>query len=102
MTGEPSERKPSTSSGELLLTHTVAPKVSMSCPDRRSCRALIPHDGNGTRSGSTAAGGLARYGTRGSGASPPARGWAVFGTAAPQHPRPFTTVSLTLAVASAA
>src|SRR5215468_7544084 len=74
----------------------------MSCPDRRSCRVLIPHDGSGTRSGSAAAGGLARYGTRGSGASPPARGWAAFGAAVAQHPRPFTTVSLTLAVASAA
>src|SRR5215469_9515133 len=102
MIGEPFERKPSTSSGELPPTHTVAPKVSRSCPDRWLCRVLIPHDGSGTRSGSAAAGGLARFGTRGSGASPPARGWAAFGAAAAQHPRPFTTVSLTLAVASAA
>src|SRR5215813_12941078 len=101
MTGEPFERKPSTSSGELPPTHTVALKLITSRPDRRSWNAPIAHDGNGTRSGSAAAGGFARDGTRGSGASPPARAGAVFGAAA-QHPRPFTTVTLTLAVASAA
>src|SRR5215471_11412674 len=102
MTGEPFERKPSTSSGELPPTHTVALKASTSCPDRRSWNVPIPHDGSGTRSGSAAAGGLARDRTRGSGASGRARAGAVLGAAAAQHPRPFTTVSLTLAVASAA
>src|SRR5215472_11091781 len=101
MTGEPFERKPSTSSGELPPTHTVALKLSTSRPDRRSWNAPIAHDGNGTRSGSAAAGGFARDGARGSGASPRARAGAAFGAAA-QHPRPFTTVRLTLAVASAA
>src|SRR5215469_1490099 len=102
MTGEPFERKPSTSSGELPPTHTVAPKFSRSRPDR-VCEVLIPHDGSGTRSGSAARGGLARYGTRGSGASPKLRvGAAALGAAEAQQPRPFTTVSLTLAVASAA
>src|SRR5215510_5943609 len=102
MTRDPFERKPSTSSGELPPTHTVAPKASRSRPDRRSWNAPMPHDRSGTRSGSAAAGGLARDGTRGSGASALARAGAVFGAAAAQHPRPFTTVSLTLAVASAA
>src|SRR5215472_16940775 len=102
MTGEPFERKPSTSSGELPPTHTVALKLSTSCPHRRSWNVLIPHDGSGTRSGSAAAGGLARVGTRGSGASGRACAGAVLGSAAAQHPRPFTTVSLTLAVALAA
>src|SRR5215468_8297133 len=102
MTGEPFERKPSTSSGELPPTHTVAPKASRSRPDRRSWNAPMPHDGSGTRSGSAAAGGLARDGMRGSGASARARAGAVLGAAAAQHPRPFTTVSLTLALASAA
>src|SRR5215472_14817669 len=102
MTGEPFERKPSTSSGELPPTQTVALKASRSRPDRRSWNALMPHDGSGTRSGSAAAGGLARFGTRGSGVSGRPRAGAVRGAAAAQHPRPFTTVSLTLAVASAA
>src|SRR5215470_16409208 len=102
MTGEPFERKPSTSSGELPPTQTVALKSSRSRPDRRSWSALICHDGSGTRSGSAAAGGFATYGTRGSGASAPARAGAVLGAGTTQHPRPFTTVSLTLAVASAA
>src|SRR5690348_1126075 len=102
MTGEPSERKPSTSSGELPPTQTVALKASRSRPDRRSWNALICHDGSGTRSGSAAAGGFARYGTPGSGESPRARAGAVFDAAAAQHPPRFTTVSLTLAVASAA
>src|SRR6516165_627764 len=102
MTSEPFERKPSTSSGELPPTQTVALKLSTSCPDRRSWNVLIPHDGSGTRSGSAAAGGFARVGTRGSGASGRACAGAVLGAAAAQHPRPFTTVSLTLAVALAA
>src|SRR5215471_10857904 len=82
MTGEPSDRKPSTSSGELPPTQTVALKASRSRPDRRSCTALISHDGSGTRSGSAAAGGRARYGTRGSGANAGARPEAVLGRAA--------------------
>src|SRR6516225_1365393 len=61
---------------------------------------MIPHDGSGTRSGSAAAGGCAMDGTRGSGANARPRAGAAFGAA--QHLRPFTTVSLTLAVASAA
>src|SRR5258707_569828 len=67
MTGEPFERKPSTSSGELPPTHTVAPKVSMSRPDRRSGKAAVPHDGSGTRAGDGAAAGLATAGGRGGG-----------------------------------
>jgi hypothetical protein len=62
------------------------------------CAVLILDDGSGTRSGSAAIGGLARCGTRGGG--PSARAGAVFGAVAAC--RPFTTVSLTLAVAPAA
>jgi hypothetical protein len=61
----------------------------------------MPHDGSGTRSGSAAAGGFARYGTRGSGASARARARDRGGAGGPQH-LPFTIVTLTVAVASAA
>src|SRR5580700_8984922 len=68
MIGEPSDRKPSTSSG-AWSTDTVAPKSSWS---DAPCDLVfftwateIPHDGSGTRSGSALAGGFARAGTAG-------------------------------------
>src|SRR5262249_57826924 len=72
MTGEPGERKPSTSRGELPPLHTVAPKFSRSLPDL-VCEVLIPHDGSGTRSGRAAFGGVppARAPRGGGGARPP-------------------------------
>src|SRR5215469_6453188 len=94
MTGEPAARKPSTSSGPLPPTHTVAPKSSRSGPERR-CEVLIPQDGSGTKSGSAFRGGLARYGTPGNGpsAGPPGRaGRLVTGPG----PDPLTTVTLTV------
>ena len=109
MTGEPSDRKPSTSRG-ALLTDTVAPKSSWSDARWvlvfRIWATLMPQDGSGTRSGSELAGGLARSGTAGLDRSGRFCGrlrgrWAA-PAATPQHPEPFTTVTLTLAEASAA
>jgi hypothetical protein len=127
MTGDPLDRKPSTSSGALPPTDTVAPKSSWSdaelCFGFRMCRAKIPHDGSGTRSGSALAGGFCRPGTAGAEASGRPRGWpgarlcrrlsgraaaaaaaGAAGAAAgwPQHPDPLTTFTRTVAVALAA
>src|SRR5262245_54674015 len=52
-------RKPSTSSGELPPTHTVAAKFRKSSPPFRMCVVEMPKDANGTRSGSAPAGGCA-------------------------------------------
>src|ERR1700722_6553792 len=57
---------PSTSSGPLPSTETVAPKFSrlVTLPVLDFWfRRLMPHEGSGLRSGSTEAGGLARSGT---------------------------------------
>src|ERR1700734_1188614 len=111
MTGDPWDRKPSTSRG-ALPTHTVAPKLSWS--DARcvlvflTWDVLMPQDGSGTRSGSALAGGRARSGTAGldrSGrvwARGAARGARAARAASPQHDGAFTTFTLTLADASAA
>src|SRR6185437_8614881 len=63
MVGEPGWRKPSTSSGELPPTQTVAPKLRTSCLDLRTWEVLMPHDGSGVSSGSALAGTCERVGT---------------------------------------
>jgi hypothetical protein len=121
MIGDPLDRKPSTSSGALPPTDTVAPKPSWSdaelCFDFRMCWAKMPHEGSGTRSRSALAGGFCRPGTAGAEASGRPRGWPgarlcrrLSGRAAaaaavaawPQHPDPLTTFTRTVAVALAA
>src|SRR5262245_19112470 len=105
MTGEPLERKPWTSSWELPPIQTLAAKFRWSdagCADvARVCEVLIPKDGRGTMSGSADGGGFVRAGALGS------RGSALavprpLRCAAPQHPVPLTTLTLTVAEASAA
>src|SRR5450631_30316 len=105
MIGEPWDRKPSTSSG-ALPTHTVALKSSWS---DAGCVLVflkwtveMPQDGSGTRSGSAEAGGFARSGTAGADDSGRLCGRCAAVTAWPQHPDPFTTVSLTVAESPAA
>src|SRR5215472_337765 len=106
MTGEPLERKPWTSSWELPPIHTLAAKFRWSdagCVDvARVCEVLIPKEGRGTRSGSADGGGFVRVAAAGRRGSAPV---AVrpLRRAAPQHPVvPLTTLTLTVAVASAA
>src|SRR5450755_2268164 len=105
MTGAPWERKPSTSSGELPPLHTVAPKFSRSRLGlvfvARGLLVEIPQDGSGTRSGKADGGGFRSSGTAGA-----------VGSVVPcvtgrrecpkQQPVPFTTVTVTLVVASCA
>src|SRR5215475_1895567 len=105
MTGEPLERKPWTSSWELPPIHTLAPKFRWSVAGcvgvARVCEVRIPKDGRGTMSGSADGGGFVRagaFGRRGS-ALAVARPLRRDG---PQHPVPLTTLTLTVAVASAA
>src|SRR6516225_2850074 len=96
MTGEPPDRKASTSSGPFPPTHTVAEKLSQSCVPvlLPVLNVDMPQAGRATRSGSTDFGGFVRYGTAGSAGSVPARGFA-----GPGGPAGGTTVILTLAVA---
>src|SRR5215467_4831362 len=105
MTGEPLERKPWTSSWELPPIHTLAAKFRWSdagCVDvARVCEVLIPKDGRGARSGSADGGGLVRVGALGRRGSALGLGGPLRGDAA-QHPVPLTTLTLTVAVASAA
>ena len=65
MTGEPCERKPWTSSGELPPTQTVAPKFSRSVAGF-TAEVLMPHEGSATRSGSADFGGFFTVGALGS------------------------------------
>src|SRR5271165_3256531 len=92
MTGEPPDRKASTSSGPLPPTHTVAEKLSQSRPPDRFTD--MPQAGSGTRSGSTDFGGFFRYGTAGSAGSVLAFRFAGTG-----NPDCGTTVISTLAAA---
>src|SRR5215831_15868329 len=105
MTGEPLERKPWTSSWELPPIHTLAAKFRWSdagCVDvARVCEVLIPKDGRGTKSGSADGSGFVRVGALGRRGSAPAVVRPL--RRAPQHPVvPLTTLTLTVAVASAA
>src|SRR5215475_1580839 len=105
MTGEPLERKPWTSSWELPPIYTLPPKFRWSvagCPGvGRVCEVRIPKDGRGTMSGSADAGGFVRVGALGRRGSARALGGPLRCDAA-QHPVPLTTLTLTVAVASAA
>src|SRR5215468_1258641 len=104
MTGEPLERKPWTSSWELPPIHTLAPKFRWSvagCPGvARVCEVRIPKDGRGTKSGSADAGGFVRVGALGRRGSVPVL-VRPLRCDAPQHPVALTTLTLTVAVASA-
>src|SRR5262249_39634603 len=57
MTGEALDRNPSTLSGPLPPTHTVAPKFRKSCACVAGWLTAICHAGNATRSGSADSGG---------------------------------------------
>ena len=58
MTGEACDRNPSTSSGPLPPTHTVAPKSRKSWVCLRGWLTLIDQAGSATRSGSADGGGF--------------------------------------------